>query len=817
MKLFARGGIAASALALGLSSAMTPVAAAAAPMALPVQDGGALLPVKVDAAEGRILVTLPPAAADGVSGRFLYATAIKTGIGSALIPIDHGMLGETRVLAFRRMGRKVAVIFENPRFTASGGPDIQRGVKNSFPFTTVALLDIAATNADGGVTVDLAPLLTRDTMRLAETLNDTAKGFKLSDALSVADPASVKVFPDNIEMEAVQTYVSDTPGKEVDTIAPDGRQVSFTVHHSLIRLPAPGFVPRAFDIRSGAHATAVYDFGLPLGQPVVRHYANHFRLEKVDPAAPRSAVKKPIIFYIDSAAPEPIRSALAEGVAWWNQAFDAAGYIDAFQVRILPPGADPQDVRYNMVNWDERQTRSWSYGGGVIDPRTGEIIKGNVILEGLRLHQDIQIFEGLVGTAGENRGGANDPVRVALARIRQLGAHEVGHAIGFAHNFAASTQDRASVMDYPFARVKIRDGNLDLSDAYAVGAGKWDIFAVDWLYGQPKPGIEPSVDAARKAAAMQAAGLRYMTDIDGRAADLGVPGNNMWTDGDDTAPELAHVMDVRRIALARFGTAVLHPGEPLSNLRRKFVPIWLFHRYQVEATGKLIGGVNYTYAVAGDGSPTPTAVPQAEQDAALDAMLATLSADALTVPAALSLQLSSGVNGPADPQFDTEVFDTAGAAVFDPLVAADVAAQVTLDSLLAPARLTRVYLQHARNPSLLGLDTLLDRLIAATVERRRDAVERRIATRTILTIAATARNPATSIDVAALLGGRLDRLAARLATAKGDGEDAAWSRTMAALLRDDGRLSREIGKGARPEPAIPPGMPIGGESNWFGG
>lgn len=809
-----------SRLLLALAPLLSAAGAHAAAPATP-----ALLPVAVDRARGTILVTLPPPDADGVSGRYLYATTLKTGLGSARITLDHGMVGQTQLLAFRRLGRKVAITFENPRYRATGSPEIVKGARQSFPFSTAAMVDIVSTDPSGAVTIDIAPFLTRDTMDIATVLNGDGrrlpnaldgggKGFHLAEALSAADPASVKVFPDNVEMEAVQTYVSDSPGEEVGTLAPDGRQVSLTVHHSLVRLPAPGFVPRAFDIRSGTHATQAYDFGTPLGSPVMVQLANHFRLDKLDPTAARSRVRKPIVFYIDNAAPEPIRSALAEGVAWWNQAFDAAGYIDAFQVRILPPDADPQDVRYNIVNWDERQTRGWSYGGGVIDPRTGEIIKGNVVLEGLRLRQDLIIFEGLVGTAGENKGGPNDPVRVSLARIRQLGAHEVGHALGFVHNFTASTQDRASVMDYPGPRIGLVDGRIDLSDAYATGIGRWDKFTVDWLYGQPAPGIDPDADARRKAVAIEAAGLRYSTDIDGRDPDLAVPGNNMWTDGADRAPDLARMMAVRRVALANFGQGVLHADEPLYNLRRKFVPVWLLHRYEVAAIGKLIGGIDYRYSVVGGGSPDPVPAPAAEQEAALDALLETLSASELTVPDRLLLPLSAGVNGREDPQFDTEVFANAGAAVFDPLVAADVGAQLTLDTLLAPSRLVRVYQQHGRDAALPGLEELVDKLVAATVDARRDAVGRRIAYRTIVALARAARAPGTSVDVAALLNDRLRMLADRLGAAKSGDVDGAWSRSMVRLLANDAAIEREIGA-AKKRPEVPAGMPIGGETDWL--
>ena len=792
----------------GLTTALALAAAALTPLAATAQTAATLLPVTADANDGRILLTLPAATAEGTLGRFLYAATLRTGLGSAPIRLDHGMLGQTQVLAFRRLGKKVAVVFENPRYTASGGADIARGVRESFPISTIALVDIVAAAPGGGVTINIAPFLTHDTMNIAGALNQPARGFRLVEALSAADPGSVKAFPDNIEMEAVQTFAADNPGQEVETIAPDGRQVSFTVHHSFVRLPEPGFVPRRFDIRSGSHATQVYDFGTPLGADIMLQHANHFRLDKLDPAAARSRVKKPIVFYIDNSAPEPIRSALAEGVAWWNQAFDAAGYIDAFQVRILPPGVDPQDVRYNIVNWTERQTRSWSYGGGVIDPRTGEIVKGNVVLEGLRLRQDIILFEALVGTAQNDTNGPNDPIRVSLARIRQLGAHEVGHAIGFVHNFAGSTQGRTSVMDYPFAKMTLKDGRIDLSDAYATGIGAWDKYTVAWLYGQPRSGGDADAEAARKATAIEAAGMRFLTDIDGRSSDLGVPGDNMWTEGQDEAPDLAQMMAVRRVALAHFGPGVLHAGEPLANLRRKFVPVWLLHRYGVAAVGKLLGGIDYRYAVAGGASPVPAPVAAERQTAALDALLATLSERELTIAPGLTMQLSSGVNGREDPQFDTEVFATAGASAFDPLVAADIAAQVTLETLLAPARLTRIYLQHSQDAALPGLDLLLDRLTRTVIDARQSAVGRRVAHRTIMEIARVRRNPATAIDVAAMLDGHLSRLADRFAAAKGDGEDAVWCRGIAATLRDDAALEREIGKSGRAVPEVPPGMPI---------
>ncbi|MEO9078671.1 MAG: DUF5117 domain-containing protein, partial [Rhodanobacter sp.] len=366
-----------------------------------------LLPVHVGSNDGRILVTLPAAQADGVSARFLYATALRTGLGAAPAFLDRGRVGTTQVLAFRRYGNKMAAVFENPRFRAAGAGE---STSPDFVTSMVWMGDIAATLPDGSMVVDLSSFLTADTLGIASSLDqrdDTfgvggsaqgaGKGFTLDPKLSAADSGSVKVFPDNLEIDAVQTFASKSPGVEVANIAPDARQVSFTVHHSFVRLPGAGFHSRHFDPRVGGFSTQVVEFGTPLGGDVVRDYANRFRLDKTDPAAARSTVRKPIVFYVDRNAPEPIRSALIEGISWWSKAFDAAGYIDAFQVKLLPVGVDPMDVRYNVVNWVDRATRGWSYGQEIVDPRTGEIVKGMVVIGSLRVRQDIQIFEGLVG------------------------------------------------------------------------------------------------------------------------------------------------------------------------------------------------------------------------------------------------------------------------------------------------------------------------------------------------------------------------------------------------------------------------------------
>lgn len=803
-----------TATALVILSATAAAAAPEAPFAGTVALEG-LLPVHVDTAKGQIFLTLPKPGADGIAARYLYTAALRTGLGSAPIGLDRGRVGDSQIMVFRRLGAKIAVQFENPRFRAPPGA---AGGSSDFAISTV-WMGAAVPLPDGRVAVDIAPFLATDTAGVARALGNAedssatglgststgaGKGFKLDEKLGIADAGSLKLFPDNLEVDALQTYVSDTPGDEIENIAPDPRKVSFIVHHSFVRLPAAGFMTRAFDPRiGGIGPTQRVDYSRPLGQDVVSDVAARFRLEKTDPAAARSRVKKPIIFYLDRGTPEPARAALLEGINWWGQAFDAAGYIDAFRAEILPEGADPLDVRYNFVNWVDRATRGWSYGQSIVDPRTGEIVKGMVVLGSERVRQDILIFQGLVGADKTGRGGANDPINVALARLRQLGAHEVGHTLGFAHNFAASTQDRASVMDYPAPRIGLVAGRPDLSDAYGTGIGAWDKATVAWLYAAPD-----DTAASAVADAAMAAGFRYVQDENARRPDTAQPWGGLWDDGADPAAELVRMLAVRRAAIDNFGMAALLPGEPVAELRRRFVPIWLLHRYQVNAAAKAIGGVDSAYAIAGSGAASGAAVPADVQRAALAALLATLDPDQLRVPAPLLPLLSAGRNASYNRQYSIELMATAGGPVFDQLVAADVAAQVTLGTLLAPTRLARLMVQHAADPAALGVQELLDKLTAATIDSS-DPLRQRLAYRTIVTMAQVARRPGTTPEVALMLGQQVETIAGNLSRRKGD----SWSQALARQLLDAQQLEKLLADRPRMTD-VPPGDPIG-ESDWF--
>jgi hypothetical protein len=776
-----------------------------------------LLPVFVDKARGRVLLQLPAPDADGISGRFIYVTGLRTGLGSAPVGLDRAKPGPARILVFRRLGSKVLAEFENPRFRATNAPAAeQQSARDSFAYSTIWAGDVAANTPDGGVLVDVSKFLTRDVAEAADLLKDAGeKGYKLANELSFADVAATKVFPENIEMEARVTYLSDTPGDEVRNIAPDPKSFSIVVRHSLVKLPPPGFKPRRFDPRVGGFSTMVVDYGVPLGQDVVYRLANHFRLEKVDPNAARSPVKKPIVFYVDRAAPETIRNALIEGASWWAKAFDAAGFIDAFKVEAMPDGMDPLDVRYNVINWIDRATRGWSYGWSVVDPRTGEVLKGSVLLGSLRVRQDMLIFEGLVGADQVGTGSPNDPVVVSLARMRQLGAHEVGHTLGFAHNFAGSTQDRASVMDYPPPRVKLTNGKIDLSDAYGVGIGKWDMFTVDWLYGDVPDGAAGQAALDEKVRKMQASGLRYVTDADSRPIGTAQPWGNLWDDGADPVAELNRLMDVRRVAIANFGLNALRPDEAVAELRRKYVPIYLLHRYQVVATAKMVAGVDFPYSVASDPHPQADPVSAGRQRAALNALLRTLSPAELDTPERLVPLLSAQQSGDPDRQFEIEIMQTDSGPVFDSSVAADVASQITFDALLAPERLNRLADQHGRDAQLPGADDVVGAMIATcfptqSARGRLAAIQRRVQDRLVLDLAGTGRDPSVSPEAAAVIEAHLHALAVRLKSGGGDADERAHRAWLSMLISDRKAMDAVLAN-PKTKPAIPPGMPIGEE------
>ena len=641
-----------------------------------------------DEAAGRLLIRI-----DEFDAPFLYQVSLPRGIGSNDIGLDRGQLGATKVVRFLRSGPKVLLVEDNLQYRAtSDNEDERRAIDESFARSVLWGFEDVDPAGDSTV-VDATAFFLRDSHGVSPWLETLGEGsYGVDASRSAIYLANTRAFPDNTEIEALVTFTGEPTGLHLATVVPDPRAVSVHMRHSFVRLPDDGYEPLPYDPRSGViglryDTGGFFDYARPVGERLAVDYGRRHRLQKVDPGAAVTDAVEPIVYYLDRGAPEPVRAALLEGARWWNQAFVAAGYRDAFQVRMLPEGADPMDVRYNVIQWVHRSTRGWSYGASVLDPRTGEIIKGHVTLGSLRVRQDYLLAEGLLAPY-EDDSVPPEMLDMSLARIRQLSAHEVGHTLGFEHNFAASTQDRASVMDYPFPMIRINDaGTLDLSEAYDDKIGAWDKRTVLFAYQDFPDTVDANAERQKIMDETIAAGFRYISDSDARSPSTPHPFGNLWDNGADPVAELEHLMRARQIALSRFSARSIRPGRPLATIEEALVPIYLLHRYQLHAAGKLVGGQYFNYKLRGDGQPGLEVVAAERQQQALDALLATLDPAALRLPDDLVALISPRV--PNNPK-TREAFSGRTGVTFDALAPAKAAVELTLEVLLDPSRAARM-------------------------------------------------------------------------------------------------------------------------------
>jgi Met-zincin/Domain of unknown function (DUF5117) len=666
-----------------------------------LQKYSGFLPFYWDAHAGKIFLRI-----DKFNVEFLYIHSLPAGLGSNDVGLDRGKLGDTRVVKFVRSGPKILLIQPNYTFRAITSNEAEReSVEQSFAESVLWGFDVLAEEKDR-VLVDATSFYLQDVFDVVSTLKETKQGdFRLDPSRSAFYLDRTKNFPKNTEVEVTLTFTGDAPGEFVRDVTPTAKIITVREHHSFVQSPDPGFELRRFDPRSGFYGVRFMDFATPVGEPLWKQVIARHRLQKKNPGTVSEAVQ-PIVYYVDPGAPEPIRSALVEGASWWNQAFEAAGYKNAFQVKILPAGADPLDVRYNMIQWVHRFTRGWSYGNTVVDPRTGEIIKGHVTLGSQRIRQDYMIAEGLLAPY-ENENIPPEMLQMSLARIRQLSAHEVGHTLGLTHNFAASVSNRASVMDYPQPLVKIRsDGSFDLSEAYLRGIGEWDKVAIRYGYSEADQNTLTQIlqDASSR-------GLLFISDEDARADGGSHPYAHLWDNGKDAINELDHILEVRKIALSHFSEKNIRIGIPMANLEEVLVPIYLYHRYQIISVAKILGGLNYSYSLRGDHQTAPTIVPAKDQRRALHSLLALIQPDALALPESILQLIPPRAFG--YPRW-REDFRIRTGVTFDAFAPPESAANMTLYMLLHPERAARLVEYHSRNPQLPGFTEVVDELLKAT-------------------------------------------------------------------------------------------------------
>jgi len=805
--------------AVCLAAALPPALHAQAPLpsvgektrGMERRDG--FLPVYWDASTGKLWMEIPRPGQE-----LIYVVSLPAGIGSNDIGLDRGQLGGERIVRFERVGPRVLMVQPNLGFRATTESAAERrAVEESFAQSVLWGFTVAAEEG-GRVLVDATDFVLRDAHGVIPALRRARQGdYRLDASRSALYLQNTKGFPRNTEIEATLTFTGDNPGPWVRGVTPTPEAVTVRQRHSFVALPPPGYQPRRSDPRAGFFGIDYFDYATPVGEDVVQRFISRHRLEKRDPSAAVSDPVEPIVYYVDAGAPEPIRTALVEGARWWNQAFEAAGYRDAFRVEVMPDSVDPMDARYNAIQWVHRSTRGWSYGASVTDPRTGEIIKGHVTLGSLRVRQDYLLAEGLLSPYTDGTTVPPEMERMALARIRQLSAHEVGHTLGIAHNYVSSTQNRASVMDYPHPLVQLReDGSIDLGQAYTGEIGEWDKLAVTWGYADFAEGTDEPAALEEILSRGRARGITFLTDQDARSPGSAHPQAHLWDNGADAAAELRRVLAVRRAALARLGEAAVRHGRPLATLEEVLVPLYLHHRYQAEATAKVLGGQEYTFALRGDGQVPLRPVGGDAQRAALDALLLTVDPAQLALPQPVLRLIPPR---PFTYGSHRELFDRYTGATFDAVSPAVTAADMTIALILNPERAARLVEQSALDPGLPSLDWTLERLVAATFARQpRDAYPAEIARgieyvvmRRLMQLAADA--PMSQVRAAALR-----QLMAIRGSYGFDGVASDAQSAHRALLSAE--ITRFLERPYTPEERapdldVPPGQPIG-DPDWEG-
>ncbi|MGK0328314.1 MAG: hypothetical protein ACJAYY_001082 [Paraglaciecola sp.] len=749
---------------------------------------------------------------DALEDEFLYVRSLSQGIGSNDIGLDRGQLGSGVVVYFKKAGNKLLLIQPNQDFRAiTDNVEEKNSVKEAFAKSVLHGF-IIKEEKKGSYLVDATNFFMRDAHGVVGTLARNNQGsYKLDTSKSAFYLEKTKAFPKNVEFDLMLTFKGTPKGYNIRSVTPDASLVTVHQHHSFVALPDNKYKPRKYDPRSGSNQMSYMDYSTPVNESITKRFIRRHRLEKKNPNEAISEAKEPIMYYLDRGTPEPVRSALLDGGRWWNQAFEAAGYKEAFQFKMLPEGADMLDVRYNVVQWVHRSTRGWSYGASIADPRTGEIIKGHVSLGSLRIRQDFLIAQALQAPYKNNTVDDDFALQMALARIRQLAAHEIGHTLGFAHNFAASTNGRTSVMDYPHPKFTLKDDKIDFSDAYDTKIGAWDKVTVAYSYQdftEDKNELEALNLILENAFA---SGLKYLSDSDARPAGSASASAHLWDNGGNIHDELYNLLKVRKTAIANFSVDNIKTNQPYSVLEDVFVPLYFFHRFQTEATVKLIGGLNYSYAVKGGNQKVVERVSGVTERIALQAVLKTIAVDEIAIPKEKLALFPPRAIGYSRTR---ESFKSKLGVSFDAFSAVETASEMSLSLLLHPQRLSRLIAHKSLEKRQLGLEELLDELIEKTIKKNhqdnyyqelQNVINMEVLEQ--LFYVSTLKNQYKQVN--AIVSFKLEEITSILKNRKATGTQKIYDQAMVKMI--DRFMKNPTSFKKTDAPQIPDGSPIGSD------
>jgi hypothetical protein len=744
---------------------------------------------------------------DKLDTEFLYVNSLSEGIGSNDIGLDRGQLGNERVVKFKKAGNKLLLIQPNQDYRAiTDNIEEKKSVEQAFAKSVLYGFKIEKTEGNKYL-IDASGFFMRDAHGVIGRLRGNGQGsYSLDQSKSAFSLERTKAFPKNVEFDVMLTFKGSPKGYNIRSVTPTASLVTVHQHHSFVELPDDNYKPRFYDPRSGSFSMSYLDYATPVNQSIEKKFIYRHRLEKKNPNAAVSEAKEPIIYYLDRGTPEPVRSALLDGARWWNQAFTAIGYKDAFQVKMLPEGSDPLDVRYNVIQWVHRSTRGWSYGSSVSDPRTGEIIKGHVSLGSLRIRQDFMIAQALQAPYANNDTDDQLALEMALARIRQLSAHEVGHTLGFAHNFAASTNGRASVMDYPHPTLSLKNGKVDFSNAYDTKIGDWDKVTVAYSYSEFKGNEEKQLRAILDKAFQN--GARYISDQDARPMGSAHIYGHLWDNGANVSTELENVLAIRKQAISDFSEDNIKTAQPYSKLEDVFVPLYFFHRYQTEAVSKVVGGLDYTYAVKGDAKVVEMVDPKVQKDA-LKAVLKTLNVEEIGIP-----KDKLGLFPPRAMGYgrSRESFKSKAGVAFDPFEAVETSSNMTLSLLLHPQRVTRLVQHKALDKNQLGLVEVLDNVIQSTFKQKHQdsyyqELQNVVNVQLLNQLFYLSSHDGMYAQVNAIVNAKIDEITEILRSSKAKGVQKIYNAEMMKMISSFKKNPTKFKK--LNVPKIPDGSPIG--------